>query len=136
MKHKFSLSVNRNILKKSKYQQYFHCFVVCILVSHAFWFSYQQNIMTILLNAAFRVAALIRGRRLFQCGYPKVRRSFEARRLLHQIFFISNSFISNCTRFYKMIRQLQYWQIFGNSTCKQLIPFLSMNKKIIACTNL
>ena len=24
-------------------------------------------------------------------------------------FFISNSFISNSTRFYKMIRQLQYW---------------------------
>ena len=24
-------------------------------------------------------------------------------------FFISNSFISNCTRFYKMIKQLQSW---------------------------
>ena len=51
-------------------------------------------------------------------------------------FFKSNSFISNCTRFYKMIKQLQYWQIFGNSTDKQLIVFLSMSKKIIACTNL
>ena len=51
-------------------------------------------------------------------------------------FFMSDSFISNCTRFYKMIKQLHYWQIFGNSTDKQLIAFLSMNKKIIACTNL
>ena len=24
-----------NIMKKSKYQQYFHCFVVCILVPYA-----------------------------------------------------------------------------------------------------
>ena len=28
------------------------------------------------------------------------------------------------------------FEIFGNSTYKQLIAFLSMNKKIIACTNL
>ena len=55
---------------------------------------------------------------------------------IHQIFFISNSFISNCTRFYKIIKQLQYCQIFGNSTDEQMIAFLSMNKKIIACTNL
>ena len=34
-------------MKKSKYQQYFYCFIVCILVSYAFWFSYQQNIVTI-----------------------------------------------------------------------------------------
>ena len=83
MKHKFSLSKNRNILKKSKYQQYFHCFIACILVSYAFRFSYQQNIVTILVSVTFRVAglikgeALIRGRRLFQCGYPKVRHLLE-----------------------------------------------------------
>ena len=35
-----------------------------------------------------------------------------------------------------MINQLQYWYIFGNSTDKQLIAFLLMNKKITACTNL
>ena len=28
---------------------------------------------------------------------------------IHQIFFISN-----CTRFYKTIKQLQHWQVFGN----------------------
>ena len=28
-----------NMMKKSKYQQYFHCFIVCILVPYAFWFS-------------------------------------------------------------------------------------------------
>ena len=32
-----------------------------------------------------RVEALIRGRPLFQCGYPKVRRLFEARCLLEEI---------------------------------------------------
>ena len=26
-------------MKKSKYQQYFHCFIVCILGPYAFWFS-------------------------------------------------------------------------------------------------
>ena len=78
MKHKFSLSVNPNILKKSKYQQYFHCFIVCLLFSYAFWFSYQQNIVTILISTTFIVTALIRrevlirGRRLFQCRYSKV----------------------------------------------------------------
>ena len=41
MKHKFSLSMNQNILKKSKYPQYFHCFIVYIQTSFAFWFSYQ-----------------------------------------------------------------------------------------------
>ena len=57
-------------MKKSTYQQYFHCFIVCILV-------------TFLIRAAFRGAALIRGealikgRRLFQCGYLKVRRLLE-----------------------------------------------------------
>ena len=33
MKHKFTLSTNQNILKKSKCQQYFLCFIVCILES-------------------------------------------------------------------------------------------------------
>ena len=35
-----------------------------------------------------------------------------------------------------MIKQLQYWYIFDNSTDKQLRAFLSMNKKIIVCTSL
>ena len=55
---------------------------------------------------------------------------------IHYIFLISNSFISDCTRFYKTINQLQCWQIFGNSTVKPLIAFVSMNKKIIVCTDL
>ena len=59
-------------MKKSKYQQYFHCFIVCMLVPYAFWFSYQQNIVTTLISAGFTDAALIRGRCLFQCRYPKV----------------------------------------------------------------
>ena len=67
-----------NIMIKSKHQQYFCCFIVCILISYAFWFSYLQNIVTILITATFRGATLIRektlirGRLLFQCGYPKV----------------------------------------------------------------
>ena len=72
-------------MKKSKYQPYFHCFIVCILDLYASWFSFQKNIVTILISALFRgvcVAiikeeALFRGRRLIQCGYPKVRRFLE-----------------------------------------------------------
>ena len=43
------------------------------------------------IRAAFRGAALIRGealirgRCLFQCGYPKVQRLLEARRLLEEM---------------------------------------------------
>ena len=68
---------------KSKYQQCFHCFIACIIVPYTFWFSYQQNIVTILISPAFRSAALIRGeallrgRHLFQCGYSKVGRLLE-----------------------------------------------------------
>ena len=46
--------------KESKYQQYFHCFIVCIQVAHAFQFSYQQNMVTILKSASLRSAAFIR----------------------------------------------------------------------------
>ena len=82
----YIFTVNKpNTMKKSKCQQYFHCFTVCILVLYAFQFSYQQNIVTILNSAAFRGAALIRARRLFQCGYPKVRPLFETRCLLEEI---------------------------------------------------
>ena len=51
--------------------------------------------MTILKSAAFRVAVVIRVRCLFQCGYPKVRHLFEARRLLEKyedFFYINNFF--------------------------------------------
>ena len=69
------------IMKKSKYQQ--NCFIVCMLVPYALQFSYQQNIVTILICTSFRGATLIegetliRGRRLFQCGYPNLWRLLE-----------------------------------------------------------
>ena len=68
---------------KSKYRQNFYCFIVCIQISCAFWFSYKQNIVTILISTRFGGAVLIRGealikeKRLFQCGYPKVQRLLE-----------------------------------------------------------
>ena len=44
MKHEFSLSTYAinitDIMKKSEYQRYFHCFIDCRLVPYAFWFSY------------------------------------------------------------------------------------------------
>ena len=58
-------------MKKAKYQQYFHCFIVCILGLYAFWLSFWQNIVAILISAVFTGVAIIRGRRLF-----------DARRLL------------------------------------------------------
>ena len=72
-----------NIMRKSKYQLRFYCFIICILISYAFWFSYQQNIVTILISASFRGATLIRGEKLvrgrclFQFGYIKVHRLLE-----------------------------------------------------------
>ena len=39
MKQTFTIN-KLNIKKKSKYQQYFHCFNVCILALYAFWLSY------------------------------------------------------------------------------------------------
>ena len=84
------LTINKpNIMKKSKYQQYSHCFIVCILVPYAFWFSYQANIVTILISDTFRGATLIRGRRLFQCGYSKVRRLLVWR-LLEEMRYLNS----------------------------------------------
>ena len=35
------LTINKpNMMKKSKYQQYFHGFIICILVPNVFWFRY------------------------------------------------------------------------------------------------
>ena len=48
--------------------------------------------MTILISAAFRVVVLIRGKALIQCGYPKVRRLFEAWRLLEEIRYVRSAF--------------------------------------------
>ena len=73
-----------SIRRNSRSPQYFHCFIVCILVPYASCFSCQQNIVSISISAAFRGTALIRGqalireRRLFQCGYQKVRRLLES----------------------------------------------------------
>ena len=74
----YIFTVNRqNIMRKSKYQQYLHCLLVCILLPYAFWFSFQQNIGIILISAVHRGAALIRGealirgKRLFQWRHPK-----------------------------------------------------------------
>ena len=49
-------TVNKpNTIKKSKYQEYFHCFIVCTLVPYAFWFS-----LIILINVTCRGVALIK----------------------------------------------------------------------------
>ena len=68
--------------------------------------------VTIVISAAFRGAALIRGRRIFQCGYPKLGRLHETWRLLEDIISLickpvkdrlssvinslTKSFLSNC----------------------------------------
>ena len=81
MKHEFS----PNIMKKSKYQQYFHFFIVCILLPlPLYYYHYRMYFVLansrlcnyILISPAFRHVALIkrkaliRGRRLLQCRYP------------------------------------------------------------------
>ena len=78
-------------MKKSKYQQYFHCFIVCILGPHAFWFNFQQNIVNIPISAVFGSAALIRRKVLISMWIPKSavlirgQRLFEVRCLLEEI---------------------------------------------------
>ena len=99
-------------MKKSQYQQYFLCFIVCILAPYSFQFIYQQNIVTILISAEFRSAALsrgeafIRGRCLFRCGYPKVRRFFEAQRLLEEKRYLKTKLNQVC------VIVLGHWQLF------------------------
>ena len=73
-------------MKKSKYHQYFYCFIIYSFIFLLFYFYY-----SILKSAAFRGVALIRGealirgRRLFQCGYPRMWRLFETRCILEEI---------------------------------------------------
>ena len=74
-------------MKKKKCQQYFHCFIACILGPYAFWF----NIVTILISSLFRNAALVRREALFSIWIPKgaalvkSRPLIEAWRVLEQI---------------------------------------------------
>ena len=62
-------------MKKSKYQQYFHCFIVCILVPYVIWllveyinYCNKRHIQKLITGKA-----LIIGSHLFQYGYPNVR---------------------------------------------------------------
>ena len=58
-------------MKKSKYQQYFYCFIVWILGPFAFWFRFQKNIVTVLISAVYRSATLIRGEALTSMWIPQ-----------------------------------------------------------------
>ena len=51
-------------MKKSKYQQCFHCFIICILGPMHFGSASSGIIVTILISAVFRGAVLIRGEAL------------------------------------------------------------------------
>ena len=70
MKQIFTIN-KLNIMQKSKYEQYFHCFIACILVPYEFWFSYQQNMVTILISTTFRNGSLLEGRSLLE-GLPYI----------------------------------------------------------------
>ena len=82
MKYNFSLSINQRQWKKTKYQQYFHCFI-------CFCTSFISILVSLLVEygnysdkrcrgaALMRGEVLIRGKRLFQCGYSKLRRLLE-----------------------------------------------------------
>ena len=54
-------------MKKAKYQQYLIVLFGCILVPYPFSFSYQQNMVAILIIAA-QVRHLLEGRRLLERG--------------------------------------------------------------------
>ena len=67
-----NFTINKQNIMKPKYKQYLYCFIICMVVPHAVWFSYQQNIITILTSPTFRGEALVIGRRLFQYGHSKM----------------------------------------------------------------
>ena len=71
MKQIFTIKKKKHLMKKYKFKQYFRCFVVGILVPYAFWFSYQQNIVTIPISTPFRGGVLIRGEVLISMWIPK-----------------------------------------------------------------
>ena len=113
-------------MEKSKYQKYCHCFIVCILVSYAFWFGYQQNIVTILMSAAFRGAtfiseeALIRRKRLFQCGYPKMR-----------LLFRNGAYLTPNT--YQ--RKYSIYIISNDSSCQKKVFIAVEKSKLVRCAD-
>ena len=55
----------------------FYCFIVCIQVTNAFWFSFQQKI----IRVAFKGAALIRAEALISMWIPKGPAFFGGQRL-------------------------------------------------------
>ena len=67
-----NFTINKQNIMKPKYEHYLYCFIICMVVPHAIWFSYQQNIITILTSATFRGEALIIGTPLFQCGHSNM----------------------------------------------------------------
>ena len=82
MKHEFSLSINKYNEKNVNIKIIFivyclHTSSICILVSILVEYSNYSNKWAFRGATLIRGEALIRGRRLFQCGYPKVRRLLE-----------------------------------------------------------
>ena len=73
-------------MKKSKYQQYFYCFIVCILGPYAFWFSFSWNIVNILLSSVFRGGVLIVIRIGKDAALIRDWHLLEAQRLIQEIW--------------------------------------------------
>ena len=57
-------------MKKSKYQQYFHCLLFAYYFHKHFGLASSSNY--IVIDTVFRGVDLLEGRCLFQCGHPKV----------------------------------------------------------------
>ena len=64
-------------MKKSKYQQYFPGFIVCILVHICILVYLLLEYSNYSNKALIRREGLIRRRRLCQCGSPKLQRLLE-----------------------------------------------------------
>ena len=83
MKHKSSqvfMMSKPNIMKKSKYQQYCHCFIVCILFQLLVKYGkYSNKRLQMRLLCIYRCGYYYRGgayqrETLFQCGHSKILR--------------------------------------------------------------
>ena len=85
-------------MKKYKFQQYF-CFIVSVIGLYAFWFSFSENVVTLLISTTTLNTGLIKGDPLISMWIPKgvllIRRwrLFEAQCLLEEIRYLKRKIL-------------------------------------------
>ena len=137
-------------MKKSKYQKYCHCFFVysssiCILVQLLVEYGNYSNKRSIQRCGSYQRGSLIRGRRLFQCGHPKVRRLLQGGAYLRLGTYLRKYaklqlnllpfFFFALFRLDSSVRNSETINAFNSNSCfsfvRQKIAFLTERLKLI-----